>query len=66
MDVNEELKFFLNIQKKIVGVGVGGVRLGCGCERRYSGGRVWGIKLDVNEELKFCENSKNKSGVSGW
>ena len=34
------------------------------------GGRVWGVRVDVNEELKFCENSKKKiwgggSGGSG-
>ena len=37
MDVNEELKIFLNIQKKKLGGGwVGG-----------------GVRVDVNEELKF-------------
>ena len=40
MDVNEELKFFVKIQKKIGG-GVGGE------------GRVEGVRVDVNEELKF-------------
>ena len=29
------------------------------------GGRAGGVRLDVNEELKFCENSK-KVGGSGW
>ena len=41
MDVNEELKFFVKIQKKIWGVGGGGWGSGCG------------VRVDVNEELKF-------------
>ena len=40
MDVNEELKFFVKIKKKIWGGGVGG-------------GLVGGVRVDVNEELKF-------------
>ena len=39
MDVNEELKFFVKIKKKIWGGGGGGV-----------GG---GVRVDVNEELNF-------------
>ena len=91
MDVNEELKFFVKIQKKkkIWGGGSGGgmgggVGVGLwgqsGCERRIEvfvkiqkkrfflggggwggvrGGSVggsgsgWGVRVDVNEELKF-------------
>ena len=34
------------------------------------GGRVWGVRVDVNEELKFFEKFKKKlvggSGGSGW
>ena len=61
VDVNEELNFFVKIQKKLGG-GVGsrgGVGLG-------------GVRLDVNEGLKFfCENSKKIGGGgvgsgSGW
>ena len=85
MDVNEELKFFVKIQKKIFffffffwggGGGRGHVGGGQGgCERRIEvfvkiqkknggGGRGWGrvggggvglggVRVDVNEELKF-------------
>ena len=39
-----------------------------------SGGSGWGVRVDVNEELKFCENSKKNGGGgegsglggSGW
>ena len=68
VDVNEELKFFVKIQKKKhLGVGVPG-----GCDRRIEvfgkihtkkirggggGGGVGlglgGVRVDVNEELKF-------------
>ena len=41
MDVNEELKFFVKIPKKIEGGGWRGR------------GRVGGVRVDVNEELKF-------------
>ena len=41
MDVNQELKFFGKFKKKIGG-GPGGVR-----------GSGWGVRMDVNEELKF-------------
>ena len=39
------------------------------------GGRVWGVRVDVNEELKFLEKFKKKigggggvglGGTSGW
>ena len=40
MDVNEELKFLLKIKKRKKLWGGGG-------------GRVWGVRVDVNEELKF-------------
>ena len=42
MGVNEELKFLRKITKKIRGVGGGG--------RGCSG---WGVRVHVNEELKF-------------
>ena len=41
MDVNE-IKVFVKIQKKKIGVGEGG-----------GGGGLWGVRVDVNEELKF-------------
>ena len=42
MDVNE-IEVFVKIQKKIFfGGGVGG-----------GGGSGWGVRVDVNEELKF-------------
>ena len=49
MDVNEELKCFCkNSKKKIfLGGGVGGGGGGGG------GGSGWGVRVDVNEELKF-------------
>ena len=74
MDVNEELHFFVKIQKKIIffwgggGVGSGGQG---GCEigievfgkmdkKKFlgggsrGGGSGWGgVRMDVNEELKF-------------
>ena len=53
---------FVKIKKKIVfwGVGGRGVRLGGG-----------GVRVDVNEEVSFCENSKKKKkffffGGGGW
>ena len=42
MDVNQELKFFGKFKTKKMG---GGVRRG--------GGSGWGVRMDVNEELKF-------------
>ena len=45
MDVNE-IEVFVKIQqKKIWGGGSGGGRV--------SGGSGWGVRVDVNEELKF-------------
>ena len=29
------------------------------------GGRVGGVRVDVNEDLKLCENSKKNWGVGG-
>ena len=43
MDVNQKLKFFGKFKKKI---GVGG-------EGGSMGGPGWGVRMDVNEELKF-------------
>ena len=40
MDVNEELKYLGKFKKKLGG-GVGG------------GGSGWGVRMDVNNELKF-------------
>ena len=54
MDVNEELKFFVKIQKikKLGGgVGSGGVGDGGGRGSGWFGGG--GVRVDVNEELKF-------------
>ena len=45
VDVNKELKFFVNIQKKFFGGG--SVRGGGG------GFGLGGVRMDVNEELKF-------------
>ena len=59
MDVNEELKFLGKFKKKILfflgGCGGGGSGEGSG----------WGVRVDVNEELKFCENSKKNWGGRG-
>ena len=44
MDVNQELKFFGKFKKKNWG---GGGRVG------PWGGPGWGVRMDVNEELKF-------------
>ena len=46
MDVNQKLKFFGKFKKKIWG----GVRGGGG---GGGGGSGWGVRMDVNEELKF-------------
>ena len=46
VDVNEELNFFENSNKKIWGGGVGGGSVG-------GGGVGGGVRVDVNEELKF-------------
>ena len=43
MDVNQELKFFGKLKKKLGGGGVGGGGVASG----------WGVRMDVNEELKF-------------
>ena len=54
MDVNEELKFFMKIEKKSENK-----------KNRGGGGRVGsggGVRVDVKEELKFCENSKKNRG----
>ena len=74
VDVNEELKFFVKIQKKIYiyfyffwGGGGSGGWVG-------EGGRVGGVRVDVNEELKFFGKftKKNRGGregrgqVGGW
>ena len=45
MDVNEELNFFVKIQKKIWGGG--------GWGRGGEGFGLGGVRMDVNEELKF-------------
>ena len=47
MDVNEELKFLLKFKKKKKHFLGGG---GPGWGGR---GRVWGVRVEVNEELKF-------------
>ena len=61
------IEAFVKIQKKIV-------FLGWGVGRGGGGGRVgvgFGVRVDVNGEVKFCENSKKKIlgggvGRGGW
>ena len=75
MDVNEELKFLGKFKQKIWGGGQGGwVRGvgsgGCGVLCVGSGGvrwggRVWGVKVDVNDELKFLGKFIRRGGGSG-
>ena len=64
MDMNEELKFLGKFKKKKLGGGGGGGGSGggggVGCPVG-GGGRVWGVRLDVNEELKL-----GGFGGSGW
>ena len=36
---------------------------GGGLGRRDQGGRVRGVRVDVNVEVKFCENSKTVNGA---
>ena len=50
MDVNEEFKFWGKFKKNKLG-GWGG------------GGE--GVRVDVNEEMKFCENKKKKNWGGG-
>ena len=63
--MNEELKFFVKIQKKKFGGGGGG----------GGGGRGWvgWVRVDVDKELKFCEiqrgggvRSGRGEGVAWW
>ena len=50
------IKDFVKIQKKIGGVGEGWVGLG---------GRVLGVRVDVNEELKFLGKFTKKNSGGG-
>ena len=50
MDVNERIEGFVKIQKKNLGGGSGGVGGSVGGGGSGSG---WGVRVDVNEELKF-------------
>ena len=43
----------MKIQKKIFFFGGGGVVGGGGGGRLGGRGRVWGVRVDVNKELKF-------------
>ena len=54
-------------QKKIGEVGLGweGVSKFKKKIRGGSGWLGWGVRVDVNEELKFCENSRKNIGVLG-
>ena len=54
MDVNE-IEVFVKIKKKKNWGGVGGVGGGSGggWGGRVGGGSGWGVRVDVNEELKF-------------
>ena len=54
MDVNEDLKFFVKIQKNRGGGGGGGRVLGGG-----------GVRADVNEELKLLWKCKKNIGGGG-
>ena len=76
MDVNKELKFLGKFKKKNWGGGGGGVksRLGGwsqgGCERGIKvfakiQKKIRGVRVDENEELKFLQKFKKKSGGSG-
>ena len=47
---------FVKIKKKMVGVGSGWGRVG---------GRVWGVRVDVNEELKFLRKFAKKHSGGG-
>ena len=51
MDVNEELKFFVKIQKKKVFLGGRGWGVWVGGSGWGGGGG--GVRVDVNEEFKF-------------
>ena len=55
MDVNE-IEVFVKIQKKFGGGGVGG-----GWVRGSGSG--WGVRVDVNEELKFLQKLKKKKKI---
>ena len=51
----QRIEVFVKIQKKKIGVGEGGGR-----------GQVWGVRVDVIEELKsFLENSQKKKIQGG-
>ena len=80
MDVNEELKFFVKIKKKKKIGGVEGAGSGWGGGqggfkiKNLGGGQLggsgsgWGIRVDVNEELKFfvkIQKKKNWGGGGG-
>ena len=53
VDVNEELKFLRKLTKKIGG---GGSEAGGGGGGSGGGSGFWGDRMDMNEELSFCEN----------
>ena len=59
MDVIEELKFWENSQKNLGGGGSGGGWGGVG----WGGSGWWGggVRVDVNEELKFLWKIKKKN-----
>ena len=44
---------------------MGGGRVGGGGGVGWGSGSGWGVRVDVNEELKFCENSKKKKKLGG-
>ena len=65
VDVNERIEVFVKIQKNIF---FGGGGLGRG-GRGGSGRSGWGVRVDVNEELKFLGKFTKKNqggGVGMW
>ena len=52
MDVNKELNFFVKIKKKYFFWGARGGG-GGGGGRGGGGGSGWGVRVDVNREVKF-------------
>ena len=60
-ECERRIEVFVKIQKKIFFFGGGG-EVGWGY---WSGGRVWGVRVDVNEELKFLGKFTKKNSGAG-